>query len=45
MRHDILLISEMIDAAEQARQLAAGASATDLERIGSAGRSSQLPIQ
>jgi uncharacterized protein with HEPN domain len=32
MRPDILLISEMIDAAEQARQLAAGVSATDLER-------------
>ena len=32
MRPDILLISEMIDAAEQARQLAVGVSATDLER-------------
>ena len=32
MRPDILLISEMIDAAEQARQLAAGVSATELER-------------
>ena len=32
MRPDILLISEMIDAAEQARELAAGVSATELER-------------
>ena len=32
MRADILLISEMIDAAEQARQLAVGVSATELER-------------
>jgi hypothetical protein len=32
MRPDILLIGEMIDAAEQACQLAGGVSATDLER-------------
>jgi hypothetical protein len=32
MRPDILLITEMIDAAEQAGQLAVGVSATDLER-------------
>jgi hypothetical protein len=32
MRPDILLISEMIDAAEQAAQLVVGVSATDLER-------------
>ena len=31
MRRDILLLTEMIDAAEQAQQLAAGATVTDLE--------------
>ena len=45
MRPDFLLISEMIDAAEQARQLAAGAHATDLEVALRAGRGPNVSPQ